>query len=69
MLYYIIPFQGRNIDILGLNTRCNHESIPYYKDNYVSCSCSERKLKLIEEALVDAGAKNTTIGNELLIVY
>lgn len=62
----IVIFQGRSINILGLNTRSNRESIKGYKDNYVSCSCSERKLKRLQEALEKAGAKNVLQGNELL---
>ena len=66
----IVIFQGRSINILGLNTRSNRESIKGYKDNYVSCSCSERKLKKVQEALENAGAKEVSQGNNnLLTMY
>ena len=65
----IVVFQGRSINILGLNTRSNRESIKGYKDNYVSCSCSDRKRKKLQEALEKAGAMNVKEGNKLLSMY
>ena len=58
----IVILQGRRINILGLNTRSNRESIEGYKDNYVSCSCSDRKRKKIQEALEKAGAMKVSQG-------
>lgn len=64
MVVFIL-LQELEINILGLNTRSNRETTEGYKDNYVSCVCSESTLKKVVKELEDAGAVQVKTGTLL----
>lgn len=50
-----------------MNTRSNRETTTEYKDDYVSCVCSESKLQKVVNALEKAGAIRVVSGKCYLI--
>lgn len=61
--YYIfVKFQALKISILGLNTRSKRETESGYRNNYVCCLCSERKLQKVVQALEENDAIKVTTG-------
>ena len=58
-------YQEYKINILGLNTHSKRETTPNYKDDYVSCLCSEEEIKRVVTDLKMAGAMYVTTGKPI----
>ena len=58
---FVSYIQEQNINITGVNTVSDRESIPGYRDNYVKCCCSHGGLQKLQTELKILTGKEVNI--------